>query len=95
MCSSVAGVLPVTRFDGRADRRRHARARGRSAPAPTASASSPAADAGSVAGGGPGRPGELAAGARLVAHASTSCARRRSRVSGRFALITQCVASRR
>ena len=34
--SSVAGILPVTRFDGRADRRRHAGRRGRAAPAPTA-----------------------------------------------------------
>ncbi len=32
---------------------------------------------------------------RPAAHASASCARRRSRVSGRFALITHCVAIRR
>ena len=34
LSSSVAGILPVTRFDGRADRRRAARDRGRSRAAP-------------------------------------------------------------
>ena len=96
VCSSVAGVLPVTRFDGASDRRRAARARGRSAPAPTASGSSPAAE----------RPDQSPAAVRAV---PVSCGRRSprrarldelrqaalARVSGRFALMTQCVASRR
>ena len=51
MCSSVAGVLPVTRFDGHADRRGRARARGRSAPAPTARRSSPGAEPAQALGG--------------------------------------------
>ena len=59
MCSSVAGVLPVTRFDGRADRRRHARPVDAPRPRRPRALHRRRLSAGSVAGGGPGRPGEL------------------------------------